>query len=322
MSALPTDLFGMPLVMADPDVSHAQCVLTHAWLLQVGRALHDFEADIEELAGWFHPKLRGLTVRDRLASLPALDPGARRLSATVLMPCGDDRYLVTPEGRAWLECVGDARDVGDGHLVFTAAQAEPYERKLLGLYRGWSRHRIEDVVEKRTGAGPPLLPPAAGIVLLLLVNRSLSPDTAIRRVRRADEQEKVDDVVADVLEPFADRLAGKGGRARRREHYSLWSGYPLTEARRRLAGRLVLDRAEGFVYIDPESESDVVEFVARDIARRRGADETTVGAAFDALVRAYRRRLDDLSGLGSGFERIGRTDALRERLLQAVHDRL
>lgn len=321
MRALPADLFGMPLTMADSDVGHAQDVLTSAWLLQAGRDVRDFEADIEELAGWFHPKLRGLTVRDRLARLPSLDPGARRLSTTVLMPCGDARYLVTPEGRAWLECVGDARDVGDGHLVFSAAQAEPYERRLLGLYRDWSRHRIEDVIEKRTGAGSPLLPPAAGIVLLLLVNRSLDPDTAIRRVRRADVQEKVDDVVADVLEPFADRLAGTSRRGRRREHYSLWSGYPLTEARRRLAGRLVLDRAEGFVYIDPESESDVVNFVARDISRRRGADEATVGAAFDALVEAYRRRLNDLSSLGSGFERIGRTDALRERLLQAVRDR-
>lgn len=321
MSAASTDLFGMPLVMADSDVAQVQGILTRAWLPQAGRALRDFEADVEELAGWFHPKLRGQTIRDRLAGLPALDRGARRLSATVLMPCGDERYLVTPEGRAWLECVGDARDVGDGHLVFTGAQAEPYERRLLRLYRGWSRHRIEDVVEKRTGVGSPLLPPAAGIVLLLLVNRSLGPDTAIRRGRRADLQEKVDDVVADVLEPFADCLAGKSRRGRRREHYSLWSGYPLTEARRRLAGRLVLDRAEGFVYIDPESESDVVEFVARDIARRRGADEATVGAAFDALVEAYRRRLDDLSGLGSGFERIGRTDALRKRLLQAVRDR-
>jgi len=166
-----------------------------------------------------------------------------------------------------------------------------------------------------------MLPPAAGIVLLLLVNRSLDRETAIRRVRDPAAQEKIDDVVADVLEPFADELAGESRRGRKREHFSLWGGYPLTEARRRLAGRLVLDHEEGYVFIDGAREPDVVEFVARDIARRRGVDEKRVDAAFRALVGAYRRRLDDLSGLGSGFERVGRTDALHARLVQAVRDR-
>lgn len=320
MSVLIADLFGMPLVMAEEDVIYARGVLEQAWVLQAGRPPGDFNDDLKALENWFHPKLRGLTLRESLADLPALDADERTLSATVLLPCGDERFLVTPEGRAWLECVDGARNVGDGQFVFTPAQAEPLERRLLALYRTWSRHRILDVVEKRTGAGSPLLPPAAGIVLLLLVNRSLTPETAIRRVRRADVQAKVDDVVADVLDPFADALGGKSKRGRSREHYSLWSGYPLTEARRRLAGRLILDRQDGSVYIDADHENEVAEFVARDIARRRGVDEEKVAAAFDALVDAYRRRLGDLSGLGSGFERVGRTDALRERLLQAVRE--
>lgn len=321
MSALASDLFGMPLVMARTDVEHAAGVLSRAWLLQAGRSTRGFEADLEELEKWFHPRLRGPTLRDRLADLPALEPDVVRLPHTVLVPCGADRYLVTPEGRAWLECLAGARDMGDGHRVFTAAQAEPFERRLLALYRDWSRHRLADVVEKRTGAGSPMLPPAAGIVLLLLVNRSLDPDTAIRRVRRPDAQAKIDDVIADVLDSFSDALGGKSKRGRRREHYSLWSGYALTEARRRLAGRLVLDTENGYVYVDAASENEVTDFVTQDIARRRNADEERVAAAFDALVGAYRRRLGDLAGLGSGFERVGRTDALRERLLQAVRDK-
>lgn len=311
----------MPLVLNETDAAHAQSVLTEGWYLQAGRPLGELTEDFDDLAKWFHPKLRGQTVRARLASLPALEVGASQLPAAVLLPSGDARYLVTPEGRVWLDCVEEARDAGDGYLVFTPSQGDVYADQLLALYRGWSRHRLDDVIEKRTGAGAPLLPAAVGIVLLLLVNRSLNPESAIRRVRRADAQERIDDVVADVLEPFADRLAGKNKRERRREHYSLWSGYPLTEARRRLAGRLVLDRDEGFVYIDAASESAVVDFIARDLARRGNADEQTVAEAFDALVEAYRGRLDDLSSLGSGFERIGRTGALRQRLLQAVHDK-
>jgi hypothetical protein len=321
VSALPTDLFGMPLAMAEEDVAHAQGVLERAWRLQAQAPLGRFDDDLERLARWFHPRLRGPTLRDKLIALQPLEAGAAQLPETVLLPCGEDRFLLTPEGRAWLDCAQSARNDSRGQVIFSVDQAAPYERKLLDAYRRWTRHRLEDVIEKRTGEGAPMLPPAAGIVLLLLVNRSLDRETAIRRVRDPDVQEKVDDVVADVLEPFADELGGESRRGRRREHFSLWSGYPLTEARRRLAGRLVLDRDEGYVFIDGASEPDVVEFVARDIARRRGVDEERVDAAFRALVAAYRRRLDDLSGLGSGFERVGRTDALHDRLVQAVRDR-
>jgi hypothetical protein len=311
----------MPLVMGKEDLAHAQMLLGRAWALQAGRATAGFEEDLQDLAGWFDPKLRGQTLREKLAALPPLDAGAARLPATILMPCGDDRYLVTPEGRAWLECSRAPHSETGGQVVFASTEVAPLEQELLATYRRWTRHRLEDVIEKRTGAGSPMLPTAAGLVLMLLVNRSLDPDTAIRRVRDPARQSKIDDVVADVLESFADVLGGMSKRGRRREHFSLWSGYPLTEARRRLAGWLVLDADAGFVYVERASEEQVIDFVARDIARRRGADQTTVDAAFSALVDAYRRRLADLSELGSGFERVGRTDALRERLLRAVRDR-
>jgi len=317
MSALATSIFGMPLVMQRADVDHAIDVLERVWRAQAGRAPRDFDRDLERLGEWFHPKLRGLTVRKALNALPPVEVGAAQLPSSVLLPCGDGRHLVTPEGRAWLDCAHAAcTDEADEPVVFATETAAPFERDLLELYRVWSRHRIDDVIEKLTGAGAPMLPVAIGIVLLLLVNRSVDPTSAIRRVREPAAQQRIDDVIADVLEAFVDTVAGRGNR--RREQFSLWSGYPLTEARRRLAGRLVLDAEEGLVYIDGSREDEVVEFVARDLARRREATERSVAAAFSALVEAYRARLEDLSGLGSGFERVGRTEALRDRLLSAV----
>lgn len=308
----------MPLVMQRADVDHAIDVLARIWRAQAGGAPRDFDGDAEGLSRWFHPKLRGQSVRNALVALPQVDVGAAHLPPSVLLDCGDDRHLVTPEGRAWLECARDARSAGGDPTVFSAEQAAPFERKLLDLYRSWSRHRIEDVIEKLTGVGAPMLPAAAGIVLLLLVNRSLDSGSAIRRVREPGTQQRIDDVIADVLESFADTLAGKGRR--RREQFTLWGGYPLTEARRRLAGSLILDADAGLVYIDGAREHEVVEFVARDLARRKEATGESVSAAFAALVDAYRARLDDLSALGSGFERVGRTEALRERLLSAARE--
>src|SRR5690349_16201414 len=240
-TAYRTDLLGMPLVMAKDAVDHARRVLVRAWELQMGQELSDFAGDVEALEGWFHPKLRGATLRKKLLDLRALDVhGAERLPHVVLLPCGDERYLVTPEGRAWLECSSSPTGKADGRLVFTAELAQPFEQQILAVYRTWTRHRIEDVIEKRTGEGPPMLSTAVAIVLLLLVNRSLSPDTAIKRVRDPQLQAKVDDVIADVIGAFADSLAGPSTR-RNPEQFSLWSGYPLTEARRRLPGQLVVD---------------------------------------------------------------------------------
>jgi hypothetical protein len=318
-NAFRMDLFGMPLVMAKDDVDHAQRILVRAWELQMGRQVSDFPADLDALEGWFHPKLRGATLRKRLLDLGQLDvTGTQRLPPVALLPCGDERFLVTPEGRAWLDCSRTPTGKADGRLVFQAELAEPFEQQILSVYRRWTRHRIEDVIQKRTGEGPPMLPTAIAIVLLLLVNRSLSPETAIKRVRDPQVQARIDNVIADVIGAFADALSGPSNR-RNPEQFSLWSGYPLTEARRRLPGQLVLDEAQGgSVYVDGDQEGDVVEFLARDLARRRAVSDEEIDAAFEALVSAYRRRLQDLSGLGSGFERVGKTDALRTRLADAI----
>lgn len=315
MTRLRTDLFGMPLVMQAEDHAYAVRLVRTAWALQAGSPPASFSDDVGRLADWFHPRLRGMTLRDRLGELPPLETGPGVLHEEVLLACGDGRYLVTPEGRAWLECATGVVPADDGIVIFAAEQGLELEWELLAVYRTWSRHRLADVIEKRTGAGAPLLPAAAALILLLLVNRSFGPDTAIRRVRDPEAQAKIDGVIADALEAFSDVL-GQSTRVRDRRHFSLWSGYPLTEARRRLASQLRLDRECGAVYLAEDAEQQVTHFVAHDLARRSDANPETVGKAFDALVRAYRGSLDQLARLGSGFERVGRTEALRERLVE------
>ena len=145
-----------------------------------------------------------------------------------------------------------------------------------------------------------MLPSAVAIVLLLLVNRSLDGRTAIRRVRDEDAQAKIDNVVADVIEAFADSLTEQAEGDTRRE-FSLWGGYPLTEARRRLPGRLILDGEAGTVDVEASSERDVVEFIGRDLARRREVSAESVTRAFEVLVGTDRARLRDLLRAGVGL---------------------
>lgn len=318
MTELASTLFGMPLVLDEEDVRRVQRVTTEAWELQSGRPPADLEEDLEALAAWFHPKLRGATLRARLVNLEPLALSPAGIPPLVLLPCGEGRGLLTPEGRAWLACSAEPRSRTGGQFVWAADQGYPLEAQLLALYRDWSRHRIEDVIEKQSGGGAPMLPSAVALVLLLLVNGSLEEGRAIRRVRTPEAQARIDGVVADVIEAFADPLTSPSSRGRSPDQFSLWSGYPLTEARRRLAGLLVVDPEEGAIYLSPGSEERVTQFLAQDLARRRGLAADRLEEAFDALVDTYRRRLPDLSALGSGFERVGRTEALRERLGRAV----
>lgn len=318
MSELVSTLFGMPLVLDTEDVRRVQLVATEAWERQAGRPPAEVGEDLVELAKWFHPKLRGATLRSKLSDLEPLALSASGIPALVLLPCGEGRGLLTPEGRAWLEVSAEPRSRTGRQLVYSPEQGRSLEARLLELYRGWSRHRLQDVIEKQTGGGSPMLPSAVALVLLLLVNGSLEKSRAIQRVRTPEAQAKIDGVVADVIGAFADSLAGPSSRGRSPEHFSLWSGYPLTEARRRLAGLLVVDPEEGAIYLAPGSEERVVDFLAQDLSRRRDLHAEQLQRAFDALVETYRRRLPDLSALGSGFERIGRTKALSERLVRAV----
>jgi hypothetical protein len=318
VSELASTLFGMPLVLDADDVRRVQRVATEAWELQAGRPPAEIEEDLEALASWFHPKLRGATLRAKLGDLEPLTLPPSGVPPLVLLPCGEGRGLLTPEGRAWLEVSTKPRSRTNGQLVYSAEQGRTLEARLLVLYRDWSRHRLQDVIEKQTGGGSPMLPTAVALVLLLLVNGSLEKGRAIRRVRAPEAQARIDGVVADVIGAFADSLARPSSRGRSPEQFSLWSGYPLTEARRRLAGLLILDPEEGAIYLAPGSEERVVDFLAQDLSRRRGLGVERLEKAFDALVDTYRRRLPDLSALGSGFERVGRTEALRERLSQAV----
>lgn len=72
MSELASTLFGMPLVLDEEDVRRVQRVATEAWELQSGQPPAGLEEDLDALAAWFHPKLRGATLRARLGNLEPL----------------------------------------------------------------------------------------------------------------------------------------------------------------------------------------------------------------------------------------------------------
>jgi hypothetical protein len=306
----PTDFFGVAVSLPREDAERLAWALDSAWEAVARRPTGDLARDWSLLVErFFDPVAQGGRLRRELDGVGAVIEDAPYLSDLLVTPIGNDHGLITLEGRAVLELLRAALAREGPEVILPDDERWALEHQLLYLYRGTSRHRLESVLSLLSGAAAPLLPPAVATILLLLLNRSTSPDRAITRPPDPPGRQHLDEALAKPVLAFANALApGK----RKLEHISLYSGYPLTEARRRLSAQLSTDPAN--LFVRPNAEDDVIRFVVRDLAKRQ-LPEARVAEAFDRMVEAYRESASALAAFGVGFERPADTRRLRERLL-------
>jgi len=309
----PSTLFGVPLALEAADAAALRADLEELWFVLAGRPPARFEADVEVLATYWHPKLRGATVRDRLARLgrPAPRPRSAYLTDELALWVDEDRALLTVEGYLLLQTLPVSPS---GVAVILSADVISAYAHAHAVYSSWAQFRLRDVVGLLRGEGPPLLPPVVGLLVLLLVNRSTAPERGLRVSDDREQIAAIDESVRAALTAFANRIGGKAEGSRDPRHFSLYGGYLLSEAARRLGPSLV--RGEERVYLEPGREHDIVTLIARDLARRQSIDATIVGAAFDELVDAIRGPIGRLALQDSAFEQPANTRALRSDLLE------
>lgn len=310
----PSTLFGVPLALDAADVGVLRSDLAELWFVLTGRLPSSLDEDVEVLAAYWHPKLRGATVRDRLARLPrpATRPSSAYLTDELARWIDDDRALLTVEGYLVLQTLPASTP---GTVVLSSADVSSAYARAHSVYAGWAQFRLRDVVGLLRGEGPPLLPPVVGLLVLLLVNRSTAPERGLRVSDDREQIAAVDEAVRASLTAFADRIGGKAEGSRDPRHFSLYGGYLLSEAARRLGSTLV--RRDDRVYLEPGREHDIVAIVVRDLARRQSIDGETIGSAFDELVEAVRGPIGRLALQESAFEQLANTRALRSELLEA-----
>jgi hypothetical protein len=305
----PQTFFGIPRTLPRKEAQRLSEFLERAWEAQMGKPLGELDGDLEELKRFFNPIAQGRRLREALTSLPRI-AGVRPDAKLLWLPVGDSRVVVTPEGRAalaWLtEALADHGDV----VALGDSEAAGLEHRLVETYRRWSQQRLRQVAGLLAGEGPPMLPQAIAATLLLLVNRSTTYERAIVRPREARRQQLLDRALQTPVVAFAERLAPSTSRSP--EHYSFYGGYTLTEARRRLGDKIVL-RGD-HVYVDGAQQAAVIEFLGRDLARRKGVTHHDVAIALDALVDAYQSVRPQLAAFGVAFERASDTLKLRRAL--------
>ena len=295
--------------------------LSGAWEAVFKEPIGDLGDDLVAARRWFDPVAQGQRLRREISNLDPMPSHFTDPQPPLTLSVGQGKWLVTPEGRCALDLLESLPKDQAVHYV-TAAQIAPYERRLASLYRDWSRHRLNSVVELLAGTNMPLQIPAAGIVVALLVNRCTSQDRALVRFTSDPERSLVDKAFFAPVQVFADILAPN----RRRSEISaqLIKGWMLHEARRRIGNAIVLtdehDGQDGSVWIKAESEDAAVETVARDLVRghRTRITPDLFAEAFDGLVAELRRESKALAGFGLAHERPRDTQRLRERFVDRL----
>jgi hypothetical protein len=320
----PRSLLGLPERIEDSTLRSWSAALDQTWEATMQARPSALEADLLLCRRWFDPVAQGQRLRRELGELQELPEELLDPGPPLTFRVGPRKRLVTPEGRCALDLLQDIAS-SDEHLI-RDSRLLVYDRLLAGMYRDWTRHRLQSVVDLLSGSTKPLQVAAAGVVIALLVDGCTSRERALTRFASGPAREVVDQAFFSSIEAFAGVLAPSQRRGRTNPR--LISGWMLYEARRRLGGGLVVEDArsglDGRVWINREAEADVIEVVTRDLARghRARATPERFAEAYDALVQSLRRELPRLAGYGLVHERPPETERLRERFLASLRTQL
>jgi len=288
------------------------------WRDATGKSPGSLEDDLEILRKrFFDPVAQGKRLREELVGLPPR-ADVPQLPEPLSLAVDGQRAVITPEGRAALDLLTRATGEHQDPVVLDEGLAADLELVLLDRYRDWARHRINQVVGLLGDEA--LRPPVIGVLLTLLVNRSVGRPRAVLRYAEGPERDAIDEAFRGPVGRFAQAVDPGQRRSIAKER--LISGWTLHEITRRYPTAIAIeeDGPIGRVYIVEGVEEVLLDAVARALARKH-VGLRTAAEAFDELVSALRAEGKKLAGYGMLFERPAETSQLRARLLDALRAR-
>lgn len=306
-------IFGLPTALSADRAQRLVDALAACWAAQFGQPPGQLMDDLHLLHSWFNPRATGARLRGLIDTLPELPE--------VVIPPGFDvlfleieeyRHVVSPEGRVMLELLA-ATQPEDGLCLVDSTRADQTLDLLAETYRVWNTDNLRRVVQLLAGETETLRPGAAGLLLVLLVNRNTSPER--RLPRTLGDEVRASEVQDAITGPAAAWSRTFSNRSTVTKPFRLYQGWELPELRRRLGSLLQVD-SDG-VYIDGDADA-ALDRVTADLARRPESFRSKVPEAFKAMLTEYARRRPVLRGLNIGFEIPSNTAEIERRLIKAA----
>jgi hypothetical protein len=284
----------------------------------VPEQVEDLEADLAAMRHWFDPTATGGRLRPLLEAVPKSEGVVPDGFDTLWLRIPGRGELVTPEGRAALWCLRHAipEDTSkpETDVWIDPGWTRTANEVLLERYRSWCQQRIRAVAKLLAGeAGTGTLrPTAAGMLLVLLINRNTAAERAIPRPPDAARANAISTAMAAPALAYAHTLAGKA----RASHtgLDLYRGWALGELSRRLGSGLVTTNG---IYLRPEAVEEAIARLEADLQRRPLAVRARVPQALEAALEEYERSRHVLDSLGLAYERPSQTAELVQRLISA-----
>ncbi|WHE37206.1 hypothetical protein [Microbacterium sp. BDGP8] len=275
--------------------------------------------DLRLMKFWFDPIASGKRLRDILSSIEPLGVSGEGIPDELLLAIDSERWLVTPEGRAVMWAIEASVD---GNLDSFPDQTNIYISQgtirtalvlVHDVYRDWNLQRITGVTGLLSAETATLRPTAAGLLLVLLLNRNTSPQ---RRLPPPDDPNASAEMTRAIAAPaiaFARELAGTEKASSR--GVDLYRGWAMGEIARRLGAGL--HRASDGVWIDPDYEDAARQRLIDALSDRPDRIRRRLPRAVDAALGEYERVRPVLSGLGMAHERPSNTRRLRDDIVAA-----
>ncbi|MGP3962724.1 hypothetical protein ACTWPT_42700 [Nonomuraea sp. 3N208] len=319
-------LFGLPTVLADLEAALLIEDLTHLWQLTYSELPGDLEADLSKCRKFFDPSLRGFTLRQRLSDIETTPASVyqrmHKKGVSLVVDVGENRLIVGVEARLALGILR-SKNPNEDHVVIAMQEVMEAEGRALQLYRTWCMGKLIQTVDLSAGTGKEVLQaPSVGLVIALLINRSTTPETAIIDYGESSEGALIDQAIHHAAIRFAETIAS--GRKKSSSEHKLTGGYILSEARRRLAHRLVtVPQQEGsgrLLYVPAQYQDEVIRFIGKDLARRPQLTEAKLRAGIAELVRSFRAIAEELAYQSMVHERPADTIKVTDRIVSAYAD--
>lgn len=296
-------LFGAPLQLGPLDRDEWIATISRDWTRQMGRPPQSLAVDLQALKPLFGAGASPKAVRRRVHLLPPADLDSQHLPAPIGLAV-DGCTLITPEGRVFLDVLGDMRSTGSTEIG-PAQQIHALELAS-ALRAQWHTEWLRKQFEGSLSAS------VLGAALFLLVNGSVGAERALRLPGDEGADHELGNVVLPLIERFSEDLGGREIDISTgiRQH---WAFSQLSRLLSRHVDRQPA-KPDTIIFIRPGSAPALLDELARRLERT--ADPHRRRRSVLAFVDGYR----SARGMLAALDQMHEDPTLTRRIVARLSD--